>query len=657
VLNVLGERQVVTTYAYFDNGEPRIASTTIYSQASSGVACTSEQTIKEVVIDALGRPIQALVNQELFADVAYDPRGRIGSIALSDGSVIVERYDDYTLANVGVDRMLADGRVLSSSVSFSNRGLVDRERMDSPAGPVERVYGYTAQGFLQTATDNGAQAYSYSFDAHTGLSSTLSQLASSGYSFDALGRLTTRAPAGDTSVSYHYGLDGQIHDVCDGTGPCVATGATAHFIYDESGPRLATVGPTGSLLLAYTNDGVLEQPKQLPDGTVDPGGLDAPMSIAGTHVGTLKRGAFQALATDLRGTNLGTTATQRPSPFGARIAQSSSASTTSFIVQPLDPHTKLTRLGVRDYEPATGMFAQPDGLYLGDPNNLIADHVGGNLYSYGANNPVMFVDRNGQFVDALIAGLYYLLSLGAEALGSALSSGGHGVYVGGGVVADQSGISSPGVTAGEPSDNTYVTLGAVQGGVASSLAYSVSQIAARQGDQILYNGPSYAVYGGLQAVAAVQDELDPTGEHAFAALGLTVMTPSPIDDAVVGALWGSQRLRLAFAARAGGGAFSRILSFTERAAQKGFTKHGADFGLSGNWNPARAAEYRSTINQFINRPGVQTITGSYRGNPAVHYVDPTSGLNVVSDLSGNYVSAWRLGVEQLQSVLSTGWLW
>jgi hypothetical protein len=99
---------------------------------------------------------------------------------------------------------------------------------------------------------------------------------------------------------------------------------------------------------------------------------------------------------------------------------------------------------------------------------------------------------------------------------------------------------------------------------------------------------------------------------------------------------------------------TRVLHFTERNLQKGFTKHGADFGLRGNWNSSRAEEFRNVVNQHINSPGVRVIAGTYRGDPVVHYVDPRTGLNVVADRVGNYVSGWRLGAEQLESVLATG---
>lgn len=102
------------------------------------------------------------------------------------------------------------------------------------------------------------------------------------------------------------------------------------------------------------------------------------------------------------------------------------------------------------------------------------------------------------------------------------------------------------------------------------------------------------------------------------------------------------------------GASSRVLGFTERNLQKGFTKHGADFGISGNWNPSRAAEFAQAVNQHINSAGVKVITGTYRGMRVTHYVNPKTGLNVIADQSGKYVSGWRLSAEQLESVLTSG---
>jgi len=102
---------------------------------------------------------------------------------------------------------------------------------------------------------------------------------------------------------------------------------------------------------------------------------------------------------------------------------------------------------------------------------------------------------------------------------------------------------------------------------------------------------------------------------------------------------------------------STTLLRSGKALQKGFMKHGADFGLSGKWNPGRAGEFSRAIHQHVNAGGTRAIQGTYRGNAVTHYLDPSTGLNVMADPAGNYVSGWRLGADQLRSVLSTGRLY
>jgi hypothetical protein len=99
---------------------------------------------------------------------------------------------------------------------------------------------------------------------------------------------------------------------------------------------------------------------------------------------------------------------------------------------------------------------------------------------------------------------------------------------------------------------------------------------------------------------------------------------------------------------------STILNRTPQGLQKFFTKHGGDFGLTGNWSPSRAADASRAIHQHINSPATRAIEGWYRGDPVTHYLDSASGLNVIATPSGDLVSGWRLGAEQVQSVLSTG---
>ena len=99
---------------------------------------------------------------------------------------------------------------------------------------------------------------------------------------------------------------------------------------------------------------------------------------------------------------------------------------------------------------------------------------------------------------------------------------------------------------------------------------------------------------------------------------------------------------------------SRVLLRTDRGLQKFFDKHGEDFGLTGNWNPSRAADASQIIHQHVNNPAVRQIRGTYLGESVTHHLDPKTGLNIIEDSSGKLVSGWKLGAEQLESVLTTG---
>jgi RHS repeat-associated protein len=98
---------------------------------------------------------------------------------------------------------------------------------------------------------------------------------------------------------------------------------------------------------------------------------------------------------------------------------------------------------------------------------------------------------------------------------------------------------------------------------------------------------------------------------------------------------------------------SKILSMTISQLQSKF-KHAADFGVVGNYTKANAAKFSAAINQFINSEGVQVINGTYRGQPVIHYLNPHTGLNVISSPTGQFISGWKLNPEQLQNVITRG---
>jgi len=102
-------------------------------------------------------------------------------------------------------------------------------------------------------------------------------------------------------------------------------------------------------------------------------------------------------------------------------------------------------------------------------------------------------------------------------------------------------------------------------------------------------------------------------------------------------------------------ATSDVLLNSSKQLQSKF-KHAADFGVTGNYSKANAAKFSAALNQHINSSSVSRIAGTYRGNPVTHYLDRSTGVNVIVDPSGAFVSGWKLGPEQLMNVLKHGGL-
>ena len=186
------------------------------------------------------------------------------------------------------------------------------------------------------------------------------------------------------------------------------------------------------------------------------------------------------------------------------------------------------------------------------------------------------------------------------------------------------------------------------------------------------------VFGMVPVVGNAADGINAAwylaeGEYLDAALSSIALIPV-IGAAVIGA-------RAAIKARAAGKTFNSMeealdwvkgilrelgilgraapastrVSATAKQLQKKF-KHAADFGVTGNYNPANAAKFDAAIRQHIDSGATNAIRGTYKGNPVTHHVDPATGLNVIVDANGNFVSGWKLGSSQLQHVLNHGGL-
>jgi hypothetical protein len=97
---------------------------------------------------------------------------------------------------------------------------------------------------------------------------------------------------------------------------------------------------------------------------------------------------------------------------------------------------------------------------------------------------------------------------------------------------------------------------------------------------------------------------------------------------------------------------AKSVKVTDKQLQKKF-KHAGDFGVSGNYHD-NGAKCGSAINEHVNSPDVKVIQGTYCDDPATLYVNPNTGLTVITDPKGNFVSGWKLSPQQLNHVLTNG---
>lgn len=101
---------------------------------------------------------------------------------------------------------------------------------------------------------------------------------------------------------------------------------------------------------------------------------------------------------------------------------------------------------------------------------------------------------------------------------------------------------------------------------------------------------------------------------------------------------------------------SRRISFRETQLRDKF-KHAAAFGVKGGYSLRTARAFADAIEEHVRSPETILIEGTYRGNRRVRlFVSTGDGRMVMTDLSGDFVSAWILSDLQLRWVIERGTL-
>ena len=98
---------------------------------------------------------------------------------------------------------------------------------------------------------------------------------------------------------------------------------------------------------------------------------------------------------------------------------------------------------------------------------------------------------------------------------------------------------------------------------------------------------------------------------------------------------------------------SLSLQFSNKQLQRKF-KHATDFGIVGNYSQENVARYHQALLAHINDQNTQFIQGTYHKNPVLHYFNPTTKINVIFDVNGNFVSGWQLSPDQFKNLIRHG---
>jgi RHS repeat-associated protein len=345
--------------------------------------------------DSLGRIAEVLVDGRMVLRISYDEFNRVLTTLDGEGGVRKPVYDSVTRQSLGWKEAGAQGEK-SFGWHFDERGFLASESFEAKGAALVKIFAYDASGFLNQETGR-VQTQTYAYDSDG--------LRSIGRLVDESGRLRS-AQANTLS----YGPDGQLESA-------VSPSGLLRYSHDLSGQRILKF-KNGNIDTAFAGKLVMKGNR-----------IFEILFHQGQTYGILENGQFKSLAADHIGTPfaLRDGSLDVPSAFGDG-RRDEEREILAFAKEGRDIDTGLVRFGVRDYEIATGMFTTPDPLFLENPENCIRSPVECNLYSYGRNNPLKYVDPTGNIAETVLdvasigAGIYSIsqwddnTSLGAKAL-------------------------------------------------------------------------------------------------------------------------------------------------------------------------------------------------------------------------------------------------
>ena len=372
-------------------------------QIKAGTKTYADLTASSTPFTADGRIAQMKLGNDLWETRNYQTPGtptlfRLGTTAGGNDKLELE-YNYLATANNGnlaTQVIRQPGHTWTQNYTYD---ALNRISTASEANGFNRTYGYDQYGNRWIASSSGITAY----EPHEPTAGSLfnpanNQLANQSY--DAAGNQTGYAPrtlaydAENRMISATSALNGNEYFVYDGDGRRVRK----TWIPNGGSSQVTTYvyGPGGQLAAEYTNQisAATGTSWMFTDilGSIRAVTGDKPQSGAATITECYDYLPFgRMLSSADNGRNTGCY------PASPDFALSSVESS-KFTGKTRDPEMGLDFFGARFYSAAQGRFTSPDRLFADQHG---ADPQSWNIYAYVGNNPMRFVDTNGQWKTAI----------------------------------------------------------------------------------------------------------------------------------------------------------------------------------------------------------------------------------------------------------------
>jgi RHS repeat-associated protein len=296
-----------------------------------------------------------------FYKYTYDANGNPLSIETDEGTITYQ----YDKTNRLTQETLLDGSVVTYEYDLA--GNRTKKTVSKDGTSTTTVYTHDAANQLKTVD---GQAYVY----------------------DANGNLTN-----DEANTYVYDAANRLIEVKDATGASIAT-----FTYDHDGKRTSITTATGTTKFYWSGDKVLYETDAnnniTAEYTWDMDGNPVSMRKGGnTYYYVLNGHGDVTGLTDENGTFVARYVYDAWGNIVYQTGSMAAANPYRYAGYRYDETTKFYYLMSRYYDPSVGRFITRD-TFQGvedDPRTL-------NLYAYGNNNPVVYIDPDGHWVWAAV---------------------------------------------------------------------------------------------------------------------------------------------------------------------------------------------------------------------------------------------------------------